>query len=140
MTDLTRTEFERSIMSRSNEITLIGYTGTDAEVFQDRNNKLFAAFSLATHDSYKDKQGEWRQRKAVWHRILTFSPSLIEKMKDIKKGTRVEVGGSMSYKPLPVKLDNEKNIKVRIASVIARSITPKPLPGKQDQQTIELDQ
>ncbi len=127
-------------MRRSNKITLIGYTGIDAEMFKDRNNKLFAAFSLATHDSYKDRLGKWQQRKAVWHRILAFNPFLIEKMKDIKKGTRVEVAGSMSYKPLPIKLDNKKSIKVRIASVIARSITTKPLPSKQNQQTFNLDQ
>lgn len=108
-------------MAKNNTITLIGFTGKDVKVIENEG-KSFAALSLATTDSYKDKEtGEWKDKKTEWHDILAFSPKLIEQLKDYKKGTKLKVTGSLSYREFQVQ-DEGKVIKKQEASIIASNV------------------
>src|SRR4051812_36066231 len=54
-----------------NQITLIGFTGSEAEVHYTQNGTVVAVVSVATKDSWKDADGDWQSR-TDWHRIVTF--------------------------------------------------------------------
>lgn len=113
-------------MALNNVVILTGNLGGEARIL-DNNGKLFAAFSIATQDSYKDENEEYQQKESVWHNVLVFSPKLVELSKAFKKGSRLEVTGSLSYREFAHKPKGGKTIKKREASIIARKIEPKPL-------------
>ena len=47
-----------------NKVILMGRVGQDAEVKEVGENKV-AKFSLATSESFKDKSGEWQEKKGL---------------------------------------------------------------------------
>ncbi|MEM9885992.1 MAG: single-stranded DNA-binding protein, partial [Bacteroidota bacterium] len=73
-------------------------------------------------DSYQNEQEEWVKRDTVWHDVLVFSPRLIEQVKAFKKGTRLKVTGSISYRPFDVTLADGRTVKKKEASIIAGKI------------------
>lgn len=119
-------------MAINNTVTLIGNTGSEVKIIETES-KTFAAFSLATTDSYKDKETEeWKDKETVWHDVVVFNPKLIEALKAFKKGTRLEIIGSLSYRAFQVK-DEDKVITKREASIIANKIEQAPLVKKNQQ-------
>lgn len=117
-------------MAINNTVTLIGNIGREADIIKTENT-TFAAVSIATTDSYKDENDQWQELETVWHNVIAFSPVLVEVLKNLKKGTRIEVTGSLSYRPYQVMLDG-KEITKKEASVIARKIEQAPLVKKKD--------
>ena len=116
-------------MAINNTVTLTGNLGAEAEII-DSGSKAFAAIRLATTDSYQDKETEeWKERETVWHKVITFNPTLIELLRGLKTGSRIEVIGSLSYRPYKVQLDG-REITKQEASVIARKIDMAPLPKR----------
>lgn len=113
-------------MALNNVVILTGNIGGEARILEQKG-KAFAAFSIATQDSYKDENEEYQTKAAIWHNVLVFSPKLVELTKAFKKGTRLEVTGSLSYREFSHKPKGGKTIKKREASIIARKIEPKPL-------------
>ena len=118
-------------MAINNTVTLIGNIGGEAEVIETENS-TFATLSFATTDSYKDEDsGEWIDLDTVWHKVITFNPKLISTLKSVKKGTRLEITGSLSYRPQKVSTPDEngvlKEFNLPVASVIARKIELAPL-------------
>ena len=108
-------------MINSNLVKLIGNLGADPKIIETEKSK-FAVLSLATAESYKDKENEWQNKETIWHEVITFKPALIEKMKDFKKGAAVEIKGSISYRPFETTDEHGKKITKKEASIIANSI------------------
>ena len=117
-------------MATNNHITLTGNMGSEARIIVNESTS-FAAFSLATTDSYKDEQDQWQDKETVWHNILLFSPRLIEMVKNLKKGTRITLTGSLSYRPFEVVNGDGEIIIKKEASIIGRQIELAPLVKKQ---------
>ncbi len=116
-------------MAINNIVTLIGNTGSEAKILE-KEGKRFAAFSLATTDSYKDSQTEeWKDKTTLWHDVIVFNPKLVEQLKAFKKGTRLEITGSLSYRDFKVN-DEGKVITKREASIIANKVDQAPLVKK----------
>lgn len=116
-------------MAINNTIKLIGNIGSEVRLIETED-RTFAAFSIATTDSYQDKEsGEWKDKETVWHDVIAFSPTVIEALKAFKKGTRLEVIGSLNYKPFQVEL-NGKVITKKEASIIAQKVAQAPLVKK----------
>lgn len=118
-------------MTTNNQVILTGNLGNEAKV-HEKNDKLFASFSLATHESYKNDQGEYVNKAPIWHNLLVFKPDTVQLAKAFKKGTRLQVTGSLSYREFTHKPSKGKAVKKREASIIAYSIEPKPLAQKQE--------
>src|SRR5258708_6884901 len=86
-------------MAKNNLVKLTGNLGADPQFIETEQHK-FAVISVATTESYKTKDSdEWKDMEPVWHNVITFKPDLIEKMKSLKKGVRILVEGSISYRP-----------------------------------------
>lgn len=115
-------------MAINNTVTLIGNMGSDADIIETENT-TFAAVSIATTDSYKGENEEWQELATIWHNVLTFNPKLIEVLKSLKKGSRLEITGSLSYRPYKVMMDNKEITKYE-ASIIARKVELAPLSKK----------
>ena len=78
-----------------NRVILIGNLGQDPEVRYMPNGNAVANFSVATSESWKDKQtGETRDR-TEWHRVVVFGKLAEIAGEYIKKGTQVYLEGQL---------------------------------------------
>lgn len=55
-----------------NNVTLIGYLGSDAESRPTRNNSTLTVLSLATKRTWKNRQSGERESQTTWHKCVTF--------------------------------------------------------------------
>ena len=76
-----------------NQLTIIGFTGQDADFHFSSNGTPVTTLSVATKESWKDAAGDW-QSHTEWHRIVAFG-KLAEYAKTLTKGTHVMVQGSL---------------------------------------------
>lgn len=78
-----------------NKVILVGNLGQDPEVRYMPNGNAVANFSVATSESWKDKQtGETRDR-TEWHRVVVFGKLAEIAGEYIKKGTQVYLEGQL---------------------------------------------
>jgi single-strand DNA-binding protein len=102
-----------------NSISLIGFTGKDAETRATNNQKPYTVLSLATQSSYKDKgTGEYINR-TEWHRVIVWG-KLGEFAQKIQKGAHLAVDGELVSREFTDK--KHKDVKHRIWEVRATSI------------------
>ena len=80
-----------------NKVLLIGRLGADPEIKQMVNGKSVARLSLATSQSWKDKNTGERKEKTEWHRIVVFNEGLVNVVKQyLKKGAQIYVEGQLT--------------------------------------------
>lgn len=113
-------------MSSENEVNLIGNMGSEARMIEKDDN-LFAAFSLATQGSYKDADDVWQKKEVVWHNVLVFSKKSLNTVKSLKSGSRIKVQGELSYRPFDITGSDGQKLVKNEASIIANSIEQAPL-------------
>ena len=80
-----------------NKVLLIGRLGADPEIKQMVNGKSVARLSLATSQSWKDKNTGERKEKTEWHRIVVFNEGLVNVVQQyLKKGAQIYVEGQLT--------------------------------------------
>ena len=80
-----------------NKVLLIGRLGADPEIKQMVNGKSVARLSLATSNTWKDKNSGEKKEKTEWHRIVIFSEGLVNVVQQyVKKGTQVYIEGQLT--------------------------------------------
>ena len=80
-----------------NKVLLIGRLGADPEIKQMVNGKSVARLSLATSQSWKDKNTGERKEKTEWHRVVVFNEGLVNVVQQyLKKGAQVYIEGQLS--------------------------------------------
>jgi len=79
-----------------NKVMLIGNLGKDPETHTSQSGKISTKFSLATTESWKDKQtGEWKN-KTEWHRVVIWNEGLAKMASNaLHKGSKVYVEGQL---------------------------------------------
>lgn len=78
-----------------NKVTLIGRLGKDPEVRTLDSGTNIAKFSLATDESYKDKNGEW-QTQTEWHNIILWRGLAERAEQTLRKGVLVYLEGKLT--------------------------------------------
>jgi len=80
-----------------NKVFLIGRLGADPDIKQMVNGKSVARLSLATSQTWKDKNTGEKKEKTEWHRVVVFNEGLINVIKQyIKKGSQLYIEGQLS--------------------------------------------
>ena len=80
-----------------NKVLLIGRLGADPEIKQMVNGKSVARLSLATSNTWKDKNTGERKEKTEWHRVVIFNEGLVNVVQQyVKKGAQVYIEGQLS--------------------------------------------
>ncbi|MEY3191832.1 MAG: hypothetical protein RL305_431 [Pseudomonadota bacterium] len=80
-----------------NKVLLIGRLGNDPEIKQMQNGKSVARLSVATSESWKDKNTGERKEKTEWHRVVIFNEGLVNVVqKYLKKGAQVYIEGQLN--------------------------------------------
>ena len=78
-----------------NKVILIGNIGADPEVRYLPSGAAVARLSLATTESWKDKQTGEKQERTEWHRISCFNRLGEIAGEYVKKGSRIYIEGSI---------------------------------------------
>lgn len=82
-------------MSRGiNKCILVGNLGKDPEIRYTADGKAIANLTLATSESWKDKQGQ-QQEKTEWHRVVVFGGLAEVVGQYLKKGSQVYFEGKL---------------------------------------------
>ena len=80
-----------------NKVLLIGRLGADPEIKQMVNGKSVARLSLATSNTWKDKNTGEKKEKTEWHRIVIFNEGLVNVVQQyVKKGAQVYIEGQLT--------------------------------------------
>ena len=80
-----------------NKVLLIGRLGADPEIKQMVNGKSVARLSLATSNTWKDKNTGEKKEKTEWHRVVIFNEGLVNVVQQyVKKGTQVYIEGQLT--------------------------------------------
>ena len=78
-----------------NKVQLIGRLGQDPEIVNFEDGNKMAKFSLATDDSYKDKNGN-KVERAYWHNIIVRG-GLVKVVENyVTKGQEIAVEGKLT--------------------------------------------
>ena len=100
-----------------NKVLLIGNLGKDPEVRHLESGVAVAKFSLATNESYKDKNGEW-QNLTEWHDIVAWRGLAERVERDLKKGKLAYVEGKLTHRKYQDKEGNDRYITEVVANVV----------------------
>ena len=83
-------------MSRGvNKAIIVGNLGRDPEVRYTANGSAVANVTVATSESWKDKQSGERQERTEWHRVVFFGRLAEIAEEYLKKGSQVYIEGSI---------------------------------------------
>ena len=71
-------------MFGQNETNLIGRVGVEPVITTTNSGGRVVTFSVATDESYTNKNGE-RVQRTEWHRVVTFIPGLVNRIASLQK-------------------------------------------------------
>jgi single-strand DNA-binding protein len=75
-----------------NKVILVGRLGRDPETRYTGGGQAVANFSVATDESYKDKNGE-RQKRTEWHKIVVWGKQAEIAQQYLRKGSLIFIEG-----------------------------------------------
>jgi len=82
-------------MGSVNKVILVGRLGKDPEVRYTPDNRAIANITLATSESWKDKNTGQRQEKTEWHRVVFFGGVAGVVGEYLRKGSQVYLEGKL---------------------------------------------
>ena len=77
-----------------NKVTLIGNLGMDPDFKETEGGHKLAKASIATHESYKNANGE-KVTETMWHNLVAWGKTAEIMSKYLQKGSEVVVEGKL---------------------------------------------
>ncbi len=112
-------------MAGVNKVILIGNLGRDPEVLTFENGVKKAAFSLATTESYKDKDGN-KVDQTEWHNIVLWRGLAEIAEKYLRKGNSIYLEGKIKTRSYEL-----NGVKKYVTEIFGDNMT---MLGKREQQ------
>ncbi|MBN2680203.1 MAG: single-stranded DNA-binding protein [Acidithiobacillaceae bacterium] len=81
-------------MAGVNKVILLGHLGRDPEMRYQPSGAAIANFSLATSETYKDRDGN-KQERTEWHRVVFFNRTAEIAGEYLRKGSMAYVEGRL---------------------------------------------
>jgi single-strand DNA-binding protein len=79
-----------------NKVILVGNLGRDPEIRTMQNGGKVANLSLATSETWKDRQTGERRERTEWHRVVIFNENLINVAEQfLRKGSKIYIEGQL---------------------------------------------
>ncbi|MEO1190394.1 MAG: single-stranded DNA-binding protein [Pseudomonadota bacterium] len=79
-----------------NKVILVGNLGRDPEIRSMQNGGRVANLSIATSETWKDRNSGERREKTEWHRVVIFNEGLVKVCENyLKKGAKVYLEGQI---------------------------------------------
>ncbi len=91
-----------------NKVILIGNLGQDPEVRYMPNGNAVTTISIATSESWKDRETGEQQERTEWHRVVFFNRLAEIAGEYLKKGSKVFIEGSIRTRKWQDKSGNDR--------------------------------
>src|SRR5579859_1677464 len=79
-----------------NKVILVGNLGKDPEIRTTNDGTKVASLSVATSETWKDRNSGERKERTEWHRVVVFNDRLVDVVERfLKKGSKVYVEGAL---------------------------------------------
>jgi single-strand DNA-binding protein len=79
-----------------NKVILVGNLGADPDIRRTQDGRPIANLSIATSDTWRDKNTGERKEKTEWHRVVIFNEGLCKVAEQyLKKGAKVYIEGAL---------------------------------------------
>lgn len=105
-------------MAGVNKVILVGNLGRDPEVRHLESGRAVANFSIATSETYKNKEGE-KVTHTEWHNVVLWTPLAEIGERFLKKGSQVYIEGKLTSRSY----DDKDGVKKYITEVVGREMT-----------------
>lgn len=130
-------------MSGVNKVILIGRLGKDPEVKYLPSGGAVTNFSIATSESWKDKNSGQRQERTEWHNIVIFNKLAEIAGEYLRKGSMVYIEGSLRTRKWQAQ-DGSDRYSTEIVASVMQMLDGKPelshnSDGKPAQQSSGFD-
>jgi single-strand DNA-binding protein len=80
-----------------NKVILVGNLGRDPEIRSLNSGDRVANLSLATSETWRDRNSGERKERTEWHRVVIFNDNLVKVAENyLKKGSKVYIEGQLS--------------------------------------------
>ena len=95
-----------------NRVELIGRLGDNPTLHDLKNGERVCVIRLATSESWKDANGE-RKERTTWHTVEVFGKGKVNAIeKSLKKGSLVHIDGQLRYDEFET--DGIKQVRAKI--------------------------
>lgn len=113
-----------------NKAMLLGRVGKDPEVRTTQNGGKVVNFSLATSESWKDRNGEW-QEKTQWHNIVVWNEGAAKYVENnVKKGDLIYLEGQIETRKWQDQSGNDRYTTEVVLQPYKSTIQKVPQGGK----------
>lgn len=119
-----------------NKVIIIGNLGRDPEIRTMQNGGRIANLSVATSESWKDKNTGERKERSEWHRVVVFNDALVGVAERfLRKGSKVYLEGQLETR----KWTDNAGVEKYSTEVVLRPYRGEltMLDGKKDSQQEE---
>lgn len=82
-------------MASKNKVSIMGYLGGDPEIRFMPNGTQVATISVATSETWKDRNTGERNEKTTWHRVVFYEGLAEVVQKYLKRGSFVDIEGRL---------------------------------------------
>lgn len=111
-----------------NKVILVGRLGKDPETRYTPSGQGVCNFSLATDETFKDRNGE-RQKHTEWHRISLWGKLAEISQQYLKKGMLVYIEGRIQSRSWDDKTTGQKRYATDIVANVMRMLTSRAESG-----------
>lgn len=92
-----------------NKVILVGNLGKDPDIRRTQNNDAIVNLSVATSETWRDKQTGERRERTEWHRVVIFNENLAKVAENyLRKGSKVYLEGQLQTRKYTDKDGAEK--------------------------------
>ena len=92
-----------------NKVTILGNLGKDPEIRTTQSGGKIANLTIATSETWKDKNSGERREKTEWHKVVIFNDGLTGiAERYLKKGSKVYIEGQLETRKWQDKEGNDK--------------------------------
>ncbi|WP_342265191.1 single-stranded DNA-binding protein [Cardinium endosymbiont of Philonthus spinipes] len=96
-------------MATVNKVIILGNLGKDPTIHHLENGRMRVQLTLATHDSYKTKEGE-KVNHTDWHEVVLWTPQAEVAAQYLSKGEQVYIEGKLNHRFYTDKDGHQKHI------------------------------
>lgn len=123
-------------MAGVNKAIILGHLGDDPKIKFLPDGGAVTNLSIATSESWKDKNGE-KQTKTEWHKIVLYNKLAEIAAEYLRKGSKAYVEGSIKTRKWKDKNDVEKYMTEIVGSSL-QLIDSKPTQSQSPPQAVQL--
>jgi single-strand DNA-binding protein len=105
-------------MAGVNKAILIGNLGRDPEIRYTQSGMAVANFSIATSESWNDRESGQKQERTEWHRIVVFGKQGENCGKYLSKGSKVYIEGRIQTRKWADREGNDRYTTEIVAQTV----------------------